>query len=114
MPSRLKSFSASSSPDARNLVTTYFALGDRDALAELIAGTGLRVTQATETVGQMGFGSTDELVTVEIDSTPLGERLDPMGRERILADCRSALAPWQAEDGSVSFDFVSNVVVARR
>jgi ubiquinone/menaquinone biosynthesis C-methylase UbiE len=101
-------------PDARNLVTTYFALGDRDALAGLIGGAGLRVIRAEPTVGQMGFGSIDELVTVEIDSTPLGERLDPSARERILADCRPLFAPWQGADGTLRFDFESTVVVARR
>ena len=99
-------------PDARNLITTYFALGDRDALAEVMAGAGLVVTQATETVGRMGFGSTDELVTVEIDSTPLGERLSPAAREGILTDCRAALARWTTA-GDLRFPFTSNLVVAQ-
>jgi len=73
---------------ARNLVTTYFALGDRDRLADQFTAAGLRVTAVTGPVGESRFGSVDELVTIELDSTPLGDRLDAAARERILADCR--------------------------
>jgi ubiquinone/menaquinone biosynthesis C-methylase UbiE len=101
-------------PDARNLVTTYFALGDLAALVQRFSDAGLRVTAATTPVGESRSGSIDELVTVEIDSTPLGDRLDPAARERILADCREAIAPWRTEDGSLRFPFESNLVIARR
>jgi len=99
--------------EARSLVTTYFALGDIDRLAGLFTDAGLAVTAATNPVGESRFGSIDELVTIEIDSTPLGDRLDPVARERILADCRDALSRWQAEDGSLRFPFECNLVVAR-
>jgi hypothetical protein len=52
-------------------------------------------------------------VTIEIDSTPLGERLDPAARERIMADCRTALAPWRTPEGPQRFPFTCNLVVGR-
>jgi ubiquinone/menaquinone biosynthesis C-methylase UbiE len=97
---------------ARSLVTTYFALGDADHLARLFTDAGLTVTAATNPVGESRFGSVDELVTIEVDSTPLGDRLDSPARERILADCRDELAHWQAADGSLCFPFECNVVIA--
>lgn len=100
-------------PAARSLVTTYFALGDLAELVGLFTEAGLRVTAATSPVGESRFGSVDELVTIEIDSTPLGERLAPAARERILADCREAIAPWRTEDGSLRFRFECNLVMAR-
>jgi hypothetical protein len=48
---------------------------------------------------------------VEIDSTPLGERLSPAARAGILTDCRSALAQWTTP-GDLRFPFTSNLVVA--
>ena len=99
---------------ARTLVTTYFAVGDPEALAGLFTAAGLRVTTATGPVGESRFGSVDEFVTIELDSTPLGERLDAGARERILADCRQALAQWRTPDGSLRFPFQCNLVVARR
>jgi ubiquinone/menaquinone biosynthesis C-methylase UbiE len=98
---------------ARSLVTTYFALGDRDHLVGLFTAAGLRVRAATGPVGESRFGSVDEFVTIELDSTPLGERLDGGARERILADCRGALAPWTSPDGTLRFPFVCNLVVAQ-
>jgi ubiquinone/menaquinone biosynthesis C-methylase UbiE len=97
---------------ARSLVTTYFALGDRDHLVRLFSDAGLHVTAASSVVGESRFGSIDELVNVEIDSTPLGERLERGDRERIAADCRDAIAPWLTEDGSLRFAFECNLVVA--
>jgi ubiquinone/menaquinone biosynthesis C-methylase UbiE len=99
---------------ARSLVTTYFALGDRDHLVGLFTAAGLRVRAATGPVGESRFGSVDEFVTIELDSTPLGERLDAGARERILADCRQALGRWRTPDGALSFPFRCNLVVARR
>jgi len=88
------------------------ALGDRDHLAGLFTGAGLTVTAAGREVGESRFPSVDALVTVEIDSTPLGERLDDPARGRILAGCRDALAPWVTADGSLRFPFECIVVTA--
>jgi ubiquinone/menaquinone biosynthesis C-methylase UbiE len=98
---------------ARSLVTTYFALGELDRLRALVVEAGLSVVSAAPVVGEGGAGSIDELVTLEIDSTPLGERLDSGARERIHADCRAALAPWVVEGGALRFPFESNLVVGR-
>jgi ubiquinone/menaquinone biosynthesis C-methylase UbiE len=99
-------------PFAGALVNSYFALGDRDLLAGLFSAAGLRVVAATGVVGESRFGSVDEFVSIEVDGTPLGKRLDSAARERILADCRQALAPWRNPDGSLHFPFESNLVVA--
>jgi SAM-dependent methyltransferase len=98
---------------ARSLVTAYFSLGDLGRLRSLFVEAGLRVESAGPVAGEGGAGSIDELVTVEIDSTPLGERLDPGARTRIHADCREALAPWVVEGGALRFPFESTLVVAR-
>jgi ubiquinone/menaquinone biosynthesis C-methylase UbiE len=100
--------------DARNLVTTYFVLGDPDRLRGLGTDAGLRVEDVSAPVGESRFGSIDEFVTIEIDSTPLAERLDPTARERIAIDCREAIAPWRLDDGSLRFPFECNLLVATR
>jgi len=97
---------------ARNLVTTYFAHGDRDHLVGLFTGAGLNVTTEMSVVGESRFGSIDDMVNTEIHSSPLGERLNPDTSERILVECRHSLAPWRTEDGSLRFPFECNVVVA--
>jgi len=99
-------------PDARALVTTYFALGDADTLAGLFTGAGLADVTVGRTVGESRYPSIDAAVTIELDSTPLGERVTPDVRERIMADCREALVPFQTADG-VLFPFECLVVTAR-
>ncbi len=111
-------------PAARNLVTTYFVLGDLDRTVDLFTSAGLRVTHRSTPVGQSRHDSLDEAINVEIDSTPLGDGLDAAIRERILADCREAWSPLvtasehaagsdHADDG-VAFPFHSHIVVAER
>jgi ubiquinone/menaquinone biosynthesis C-methylase UbiE len=100
-------------PAARSLVSTYFALGDIDGLTQSFADAGLIVTAASHPAGRTQFGSIDEFITIEIDSTPLGNKLDPAAHERILTDSRDALAPWQAADGSLRFPFECSLVVAK-
>jgi ubiquinone/menaquinone biosynthesis C-methylase UbiE len=105
-------------PAARNLVTRYFVLGDLDHTVGLFTAADLRVTNSSTPVGQMRYGSLDEAINIEIDSTPLGDRLDSAIRERILADCRKAWSPLMtASDhvaGGVAFSFRSHIVVAER
>jgi len=98
-------------PDARNLVTTYFSLGDLDRLVGLFNEAALRVTATSCPTGESRYGSIDEAVNVEIDSTPLGDRLDQGARERILADCRAAIAPYATASGVV-FPFECHLIVA--
>ena len=98
---------------ARSLVTTYFALGDRDHLVRLFTDAGLHVMTETSVVGETRSDSIEELVNIEIDSTPLGERLDPSTRGLILAECRDAMAPWRTADGPLRFPFECNLVVAQ-
>jgi hypothetical protein len=99
---------------ARKLVSTYFALGDSDELVRLFTDAGIAGAQVTYLTGDSRFPSVDEFVTIEIDSTPLGDRLDPAARGRMLADCREAISPWVGEGGSVRFPFQCNLVTARR
>jgi ubiquinone/menaquinone biosynthesis C-methylase UbiE len=110
-------------PAARNLVTTYFVLGDLDRTVDLFTAAGLRVTHRSSPSGQSRYGSLDEAINIEIDSTPLGDGLDPAIRERILADCREAWSPLvtasNAADSDhaaagVAFTFRSHIVVAER
>ena len=80
-------------PAARNLVSMYFTLGDLARTTDLFTAAGLRVTLRSTPSGLSRHGSLDEAINVEIDSTPLGDGLDPAVRERILTECRDAFAP---------------------
>jgi ubiquinone/menaquinone biosynthesis C-methylase UbiE len=95
--------------DARRLVASYFSL---DGLPYLFAAAGLDVTASGRPVGELHYDSVDQAVGVELDSTPLGGRLEPEVRERIIADCRSELAEWVSGSGEVVFPFACQLMVA--
>jgi SAM-dependent methyltransferase len=100
-------------PDALGLLTTYFAHGDLDRLTHLFDMAGLEVTSTTTRLGAMRYPSIDEFVTTEVDSTPLGARLDPHTYDRIRTDARRALAPFVATDG-LALPIEGHLVVAGR
>jgi SAM-dependent methyltransferase len=101
-------------PDAVSLLGSYFACGDLDALAELAASAGLRVTAADRVEGTYSAPSVDAAVTTEIESTPLRERIGDDVYDRIRAGARTAWRPYTAPDGSLHAPFECNLVVARR
>ncbi|MGH3464736.1 MAG: class I SAM-dependent methyltransferase [Kribbellaceae bacterium] len=106
--------SRNAGPDARRLVTTYFALGDLDRLTGYAREAGLEPTATTRPSGWTRYGSVDEMVAVELDSTPLGGRLDPPTRDRITAECRTGLTPYVTDGGGLEFAFECVLVAARR
>jgi ubiquinone/menaquinone biosynthesis C-methylase UbiE len=101
-------------PEAIELLSTYFACGDLDALAAAVAGAGLQVTTAVTEQGVYRAPSVDAFVTTEVESTPLVERLTEETYAQVRADAQEVLAPFTTPDGAVEAPFVVDVVVARR
>jgi SAM-dependent methyltransferase len=100
--------------EARSLLTTYFACGDLDELTGWFGQAGLRVTATATHAGSARFPSTDALVTTEVESTPLGERISAEVYDRIKRGAREVLAPFTADDGTLEAPFRVHVVAGRR
>jgi SAM-dependent methyltransferase len=100
--------------EARSLLTTYFACGDLDELTGWFGQAGLRVTATATHSGSARFPSADALVTTEVESTPLGERISAEVYDRIKRGAREVLAPFTADDGTLEAPFRVHVVAARR
>src|SRR5262249_8666964 len=101
-------------PDARALLSAYFASGDPNALTRLFESAGLRVTGVRAHVGRVRFPSVDAFVTTEVASTPLGERIGSEVTRRIHEDARAVLGPWTAPDGALDAPFEGQVLTAAR
>jgi len=101
-------------PQARSLLDTYFACGDLDDLTGWFGQAGLHVTAAGTRSGSARFPSVDALVTTEVESTPLGERITAEVYDRIKHGVREALAPFTAADGALEAPFTVHVVAGRR
>lgn len=100
--------------EAVNLVSAYFARGDLAELTSLfgLAELDVRVTRTETSV--MRFDSVDELVAVEVQSTPLGDRLSGRVIGRIVEDSREALRSFVSSDGRLDVPIAGHLVVADR
>jgi ubiquinone/menaquinone biosynthesis C-methylase UbiE len=100
--------------EAVGLMSAYFALGDLDQLSAWIEAAGLRVAATRTRVGAVRLGSLDEFVTVEVEGTPLLERISDEAYGRIRADAVRALAGFAGEDGRAAIPIAGHLVTARR
>lgn len=101
-------------PEARSLLGSYFSCGDLATLAALLGPAGLATAAAFTRTGTGLFPSPEALVAVEVDSTPLGERLTPAVRARIDAGAREVLGPFVRDDGTLAIPVAEHVVVGRK
>ena len=99
--------------EARSLLSTYFTCGDLGDLTTLFTTAGLPPPTTATRLGTARFPSVDALVTTEVDSTPLGERIDGDVRDLIRDGAREVLAPFTTGDGSLEAPFQVHIVTAR-
>jgi ubiquinone/menaquinone biosynthesis C-methylase UbiE len=100
-------------PEAVKMIGAYWTLGDLAGLRALIASAGLEVTQARTRMGTMRLASIDQMVTVEIESTPLIGRISAEVYGRIRVDAREVLRPF-AGDAGVALPIEGHLIAARR
>jgi SAM-dependent methyltransferase len=101
-------------PEAIDLLGSYWVLGDLELVAALFEATGLEVTATRTRLGTARFGSIDELVKTEVESTPLIERIDDDVYGRILEDSRAALGRFCTDDGKAEIPIEGHVITARK
>ncbi len=100
-------------PEAVALLATYFACGDLADLIGLIESAGLTIAGTRTHVGTYQAPSVDAFVTIEVESTPLIERLSPETYGRIRDGAHDVLGPFTTADGSVEAPFETHIVTAR-
>jgi ubiquinone/menaquinone biosynthesis C-methylase UbiE len=99
-------------PDAIELLSSYWTLGDLDATARLFSDAGLAIAKTRTHTGTARFASIEEFVKIEIESTPLIDRVDEATYSAIRADARSVLAPFETSDRNVEIPIVGHVLTA--
>jgi SAM-dependent methyltransferase len=101
-------------PDAVDLISTYFRLGDQDAFIQSCATVGLRTTAARTMPVTLHAPSIDDYVTTEIESTPLIARISDDVYRRIRDEARATLARFCDESGRLALPLEVYLVTARR
>jgi SAM-dependent methyltransferase len=99
-------------PAARDLLGAYFAVGEPDLLRRLFDAAGLRIDRFESWRGATRLDSVDTFLDAEL--LPLAGRLARGVRDRIGAECRTALAPFVDADGGVAAPIEAHLVVAHR
>lgn len=99
---------------ARNLLGAYWNRGDREAFTADLEAVGLEVTSARARVGTARFDSPATLVDIEIDSTPLTDRIGPKARAAITEEVTARLADYVRPGQPFEFPLVGNIMAARK
>jgi SAM-dependent methyltransferase len=97
-------------PAARDLLGAYFSVGAPDLLTDLLGRAGLLVDHFETWTGATRLDSLDTFLAVEL--LPLGP-LDPAVRDRIVEQCRTALADFVDPTGAVAAPIEVHLVTAR-
>ncbi|HVM35520.1 MAG TPA: methyltransferase domain-containing protein [Actinomycetota bacterium] len=101
-------------PDAIDLLSSYWVLGDLELVDALFDAAGLEVTATRTRTGTARFDSVDDLVRTEVESTPLIDRIDDDVYDAILEDSRAALEAFITADGSVAMPIEGHLITARK
>jgi SAM-dependent methyltransferase len=100
-------------PEAVDLLGSYWTMGDVGHLGELFAEAGMRLTGTKSHIGTARFASIDELVKIEVEGTPLVDRIGEDTYMAILADARRALAEFETPEGKAEVPIVGHILTGR-
>lgn len=98
-------------PDAVDIISAYWTLGDLERLTALCADAGLRILSTMTRTGAIRLPSIDDYVTTEVESTPLVDRISADAYHRIREEARIELAGFNTDDG-FRMPIVGHVITA--
>ena len=101
-------------PEAIDLLSAYWVLGDLDLVAALFEAAGLEINKTHTHMGTARFDSIDELVKTEVESTPLIHRISDDVYSRILEDSRVELESFISEEGRAEVPLQGHLIRARK
>ena len=99
-------------PEAIDLLSAYWVLGDLDLVAALFEAAGLEITATRTRVGTARFDSIDEIVKTEVESTPLMDRISNDVYRSILEDSRAALESFISQGGKAEVPIQGHLISA--
>jgi SAM-dependent methyltransferase len=100
-------------PEAMAMLGAYWSCGDLDELIGTMQGAGLDVVATRTRMGTAHFGSIDEFVAVEVESTPVRELLTDDEVDRLRREANDALADFTTADGAAEIPIEGHIVAAR-
>lgn len=101
-------------PEAVAMLSAYWACGNLDELLRTTSGAGLQAVSTRTRMGTARFDSIDEFVSVEVESTPVRERLTDHEYESLRREANRVLEEFVAADGTAQIPIEGHLVAARR
>lgn len=99
-------------PEAVSLLSTYWVHGDLDVLRGRFESAGLDITEIRTRTGTARWTSVDEMVRVEVEGTPLVDRITDEVYRRVLEESREVLGQYRTGDGA-EIPIKGHLVIAR-
>jgi SAM-dependent methyltransferase len=109
-----QAFSEHLGPEAKELGSSYWALGDLDLVGSLFDAAGLLVTGTRTRVGTVRFGSAAEAVETELEATPLAERISQDAHRRVVEAAGELLRPFTVDGGGIELPITGHLIVATK
>ncbi|MGI8983266.1 MAG: methyltransferase domain-containing protein [Acidimicrobiales bacterium] len=100
-------------PEAVAMLSAYWTCGDIDELHGIVRAAGLDVLSTRTRMGTARFGSIDEFVAVEVESTPVRERLTDAEYDTLRREANDALKAFTASDEAAAIPIEGHLVAAR-
>lgn len=100
-------------PDAIDLLSSYWVLGDLDLVGSLFDAAGLEVIKTQTRIGTAKFDSIDEFVRTEVEATPLSDRITAEIYDALLRDVRTDLEGFTTAEGRAEIPIRGHVISAR-
>ena len=99
-------------PEAVAMLGAYWACGDLDELIATTSSAGLEPLSTRTRMGTACFDSIDEFVSVEVESTPVRERLTDDEYATLRSEAHRVLAPFVDADGRARIPIEGHLVAA--
>lgn len=100
-------------PEAVAMLSAYWACGDLDELLGTTRAAGLEVLSTRTRMGTAHFDSIDDFVSVEVESTPVRERLADHEYDTLRREANTVLEEFAAADGTAHIPIEGHLVAAR-
>lgn len=100
-------------PEAVAMLSAYWAAGDLDELLETVRSAGLEVQSTRTRMGTARFESIDQFVAVEVESTPVRDRLSDDEYDALRAEAKEVLEAFTTPDGRAEIPIEGHLVAAR-
>lgn len=100
-------------PEAVAMLSAYWACGDIDELLRTTRDAGLETLSTRTRMGTARFDSIDEFVSVEVESTPVRERLTDDEYDAVRREANHVLEEFVAADGTAQIPIEGHLLAAR-